>query len=52
MNSEFEKWSAIRASVVSVGGMLAWFACQHGWHGLHASVDTVGDMLAWVAWMT
>ena len=37
---EFEKWSAIRASVGGVSGVLAWVACLHGWRG---------GMLAWVA---
>ena len=46
MNSEFEKWSAIRASVVSVGGMLAWVVwvvCLRGW------CASMCGMLAWFA---
>ena len=45
---EFEKGSAIRASLGNVGGALAWVACWHGWHGWRAYVGGVGGVLTWV----
>ena len=43
--NEFEKRRAIRASVGSVGGVLARMACQRGWRAC------VGHVLAWLAWV-
>ena len=46
--NEFEKRRAIRASVGSVGGVLARMTCQQGWRGWCACV---GHVLAWLAWV-